>query len=205
AKTWRIKEGRTEVPLNLDANGSVFVVFERTVHETEANEGPNRIETQTVQILDPHWTLSFDPEWGGPGESIEIDSLKSWSSFTDFGIRHYSGTARYTKTIQWKEAISQRIWLDLGSVHNLAEVTVNGKVCGIVWTHPYRVEITTALQKGENILEIGVTNTWANRLIGDHPLRKEERLTWTTAPYVLEGKPLLPAGLLGEVTIDSGK
>ncbi|MNS93229.1 hypothetical protein D3C72_1273890 [compost metagenome] len=57
------------------------------------------------------------------------------------------------------------------------------------------------MQKGKNTIEIKVTNTWANRLIGDQKLPKEERLTWTTAPFRLEGEPLLKAGLLGPVSI----
>jgi hypothetical protein len=50
-------------------------------------------------------------------------------------------------------------------------------------------------------LEVLVTNTWANRLIGDHTLTDQKPITWTTAPYRLEGKPLEAAGLLGPVNI----
>jgi hypothetical protein len=87
----------------------------------------------------------------------------------------------------------------------MAEVKLNGQSCGICWTPPFRVRIDPALKKGDNILEIAVTNTWANRLQGDHALPKEKQITWTTAPYRLEGKPLLPAGLFGPVTICKSK
>jgi hypothetical protein len=80
-------------------------------------------------------------------------------------------------------------------------VSVNGTHCGIVWTPPYRVDITKALKDRKNILKIEVTNTWANRLIGDHTLPENRRVTSTTAPYRLEGKKLLPAGLMGPVKI----
>ena len=53
-----------------------------------------------------------------------------------------------------------------------------------------------------NEIKIGVTNTWANRLMGDHRLPKEKQITWTNAPYRLEGKPLLPAGLMGPVVLE---
>ena len=91
--------------------------------------------------------------------------------------------------------------MDLGKIANLAEVTINGKECGTIWTFPYKVAISEALKKGKNTIEIKITNTWANRLIGDEKLPKEERLTWTTAPFRLEGEPLLKAGLLGPVVI----
>jgi hypothetical protein len=97
------------------------------------------------------------------------------------------------------------MWLDLGVFANIIEVKLNGQSCGICWTAPFRVRIDQALKTGENKLEIAVTNTWANRIIGDYALPEEKRVTWTTAPYRLEGKPLLPAGLFGPVRISRGK
>ena len=70
-----------------------------------------------------------------------------------------------------------------------------------MWTRPYQIEMTKALKKGANNLELEVANTWANRLIGDNRLLAEKRVTWTTAPFRLSGKPLLPAGLIGRVSL----
>jgi hypothetical protein len=74
-----------------------------------------------------------------------------------------------------------------GSVANMAQVYVNGIDCGVAWTYPYRVNITRAIKPGTNKLSIEVTNTWANRLIGDHAKPEKDRITWTNAPYRLEG------------------
>jgi hypothetical protein len=94
------------------------------------------------------------------------------------------------------------VFLDLGDVANLAEVTVNGTPCGVAWTPPYRVEITEALRSGDNRLRVEVTNTWATRLIGDASLPEGDRVAWTTASTTLvEGRPLRVAGLLGPVTV----
>ena len=71
----------------------------------------------------------------------------------------------------------------------------------MVWTYPYHIDISKAVKNGDNKLVIKVTNTWANRLIGDHALPENKRITWTNAAYKLDGKPLLPAGLLGPVTL----
>jgi hypothetical protein len=57
------------------------------------------------------------------------------------------------------------------------------------------------MHSGSNQLDIEVTNTWANRLIGDQRLPEEKRITRTTAPFRLEGKVLNQAGLLGPVRI----
>jgi hypothetical protein len=107
----------------------------------------------------------------------------------------------YKKEFIWKEKDAKKIWLDLGKIANIAEVSINGKDCGTLWTFPYKIDISEALKKGKNTIEIKVTNTWANRLIGDEKLPKEERLTWTTAPFRLQEGILLKAGLLGPVTI----
>ena len=78
---------------------------------------------------------------------------------------------------------------------------VNGINCGTLWTPPYQIDITKALKSGKNTIEIEVANTWHNRLIGDNLLTPDKRLTWTTAPFRLKDKPLLPAGLVGEVKL----
>ena len=78
-----------------------------------------------------------------------LPALISWSESSDPGVKYFSGTGTYTKTIQapadWFKA-GARLWLDLGDVKNLAEVTVNGKPLGIVWKTPFRVDATPALE-----------------------------------------------------------
>jgi hypothetical protein len=187
ASGWRVDEGRTELPLELAGNGSVFVVFRRPGQPCK----PARTETFTT-VLGGAWRVEFDHK------ALTFDELQDWSKSEDTAIRYYSGTAMYKKTFDWDRG--GRVWLDLGRVADIAEVWVNGVDCGVVWTKPYRVEITKALRKGRNELRIGVTNTWANRLIGDHRLPEERRITWTNAPYRLDGK-LVEAGLMGEVRI----
>jgi len=172
---------------------------------------------QTLLTLGGTWQVQFDSKMRGPAQPVAFANLTDWSQHSDAAIRHYSGTATYTQTFRWQPpkqlkqpkgkptgAPSPRVYLDLGTVANLAEVRVNGQPCGIAWTPPYRLDITQALKKGDNRVEINVTNTWANRLIGDQALPADQRPTWTPAPAPAAGKPLLPAGLLGPVTIGVG-
>jgi hypothetical protein len=94
--------------------------------------------------------------------------------------------------------------LELGEVKNLAEVSLNGRDLGVLWKPPFSVDITDAVQPGQNLLEVRVTNLWPNRLIGDQHLPENERHTWTTwSPYTADS-PLLPSGLLGPVRIRWG-
>lgn len=198
---WKIENGRTIPTISLAENESGFVIFKDKTEMASVKGTQNNSQFETVQILDENWELQFDSEYKGPKEVIKTNKIFDWSTSDNDQIKYYSGTVIYKKDFVWKGKDKEKFWLDLGTIANLAEVTVNGINCGTIWTFPYKADISEALKKGKNTIEIKVTNTWANRLIGDEKLPKEERLTWTTAPFRLEGEPLLKAGLLGPVTI----
>jgi hypothetical protein len=71
---------------------------------------------------------------------------------------------------------------------------------GVIWTAPWRVDISRAMQAGENQLEIDVTNLWPNRLLRDQELPPEKRLTRTNIVLPKEVRPL-PSGLHGPVSL----
>lgn len=148
--------------------------------------------------------MSFDPKWGGP-ESLVFEKLDDWTTRPEAGVRHYSGTATYRQTFDLPAAIRgtrQSVFLDLGRVENLAAVRLNGKQLGVVWTAPWHVEITAAMQPTGNKLEIDVANLWPNRLIGDAALPPEQRFTVTNVRKTYQSdSPLLPSGLLGPVRL----
>jgi hypothetical protein len=131
--------------------------------------------------------------------------LSSWSDNPNAGVKYFSGTGTYTKTINapasWFKPGTQ-IWLDLGDVRNLAEVEVNGKSLGIVWHTPFRVNVSSVLKPGSNELTIRVTNAWVNRLIGDQQPGATKYTYADVKPYNANS-PLLPSGLLGPVRIYS--
>ncbi|MFH7018349.1 glycosyl hydrolase [Flavobacterium sp. FlaQc-47] len=198
---WKIENGRTIIPITLEANESCFIIFKEETKETISDKKQNYAEVETVQTLDENWELQFNPEFHGPKEIVKTDKLFDWSTSSEEKIKYYSGTVIYKKDFIWKGKINEKLWLDLGIIANIAEVSINGKNCGTIWTFPYKTAISEALKKGKNTIEIKITNTWANRLIGDDKLPKEERLTWTTAPFRLQEGILLKAGLLGPVKI----
>jgi len=201
-KEWKMVGQRTEIPLLLEPNASLFIVFKEDTNLKELRAAPNWPTFSERKKLTSAWEVQFDPAYGGPREPIMMTELQNWNEFEDLAIRNYSGTACYRTTFQWEDIDStSHIWLQLEEVANIATVKVNGTDCATLWTAPYRVDISKVLKKGENALEIAVTNTWANRLIGDQELPPEERITQTTALYRLDGRPLLKAGLIGTVRL----
>jgi hypothetical protein len=140
------------------------------------------------------WDISFQES----GLSLTSQPLFDWSQHADDRIRYFSGHARYTTT--WKLKASEvpqgRAWLSFPNVKDIAHVWINGKDCGIAWTAPYEVEITGALKKGKNMIEIEVVNTWHNALRGLDQGKAPYEGIWTNAKYRTKGDGLLPAGLL---------
>ncbi len=172
------------------------------------------------------WTVAFDTRWKAP-EATEFKTLQSWSEHENDAIRHYSGTATYTKDFRFDRDLPQaeRLYLDLGNVHEMAQVRLNGTDLGILWIKPFRIDITGAIKRGDNQLEIDVVNLWPNRLIGDERFPDDRGKDWKQEPVWFDdfaktgqrpssermtyanwkqfGKddPLSPSGLLGPVTI----
>ena len=128
----------------------------------------------------------------------------SWTSRPEQGIKYYSGMATYSQSFEWREGAGgskTRIWLDLGNLRELAEVRLNGRSLGVLWSPPFRVEVTGALKSGSNTLEIEVVNFWPNRIIGDDALPKERRLTQTNIRKLTKDTPLMESGLFGPVRL----
>jgi hypothetical protein len=138
--------------------------------------------------------------------------LASWTESADAGVKYFSGTATYAKSVTaqagWFKP-GRRIYLDLGRVRDIAEMRVNGKSVGMVWAPPYRIDVTGALRPGANKVEIAVTNEWTNRLIGDRLMPEKHVLTPPGAPgaavplagFAVGPREPLESGLVGEVEI----
>jgi (4-O-methyl)-D-glucuronate---lignin esterase len=142
-------------------------------------------------------------------------------------VNYYSGAATYKKSFQLPSGFlvkDQHLYLDLGQVAVMAEVKLNGRDLGTLWKPPFRVDVTSGVTTGENVIEIRVVNLWCNRMIGDEQLpedssRKENgtlkewprwleegqpspsgRYTFTSWRLWKKSSPLQQSGLLGPVT-----
>jgi hypothetical protein len=173
------------------------------------------------------WELCFPPNWDAP-ERVTLEKLISWSEHSHSGVKYFSGTATYTKTIHVPRELlgkDRHLYLDLGKVQVMAQVKLNSKDLGILWKSPYRVDVTDAVKAGENTLQVKVVNLWVNRMIGDEKMPEDSSRNangtlkeWPQ--WLQEGKPsptgrytftswrlwktddsLLESGLIGPLTL----
>jgi len=209
-------------------------VFQNGLYEVATADGKIRSENVSG-LLQPSgvegpWEVSFAPGWGAPAR-VTFDKLISWSDHENDGVKYFSGSAVYRKTFKYSTMPADRnahIYLDLGRVAVVAEVTLNGKDLGVLWKAPYRVDVTESIKGGENVLEIKIVNLWVNRLIGDELLPEDSerngdgtlkkwpqwleegkaspsgRYTFTSWRLWKKGSPLSESGLLGPVVLSTG-
>jgi hypothetical protein len=203
---YAIAGDRTVVPLRLAERESVFVVFRRAA--STPSRTTSRPSTMTIATLDGGWAVTFPEKLGAPAK-IQLAPLASLTTSTDDGVKFFSGTATYMKTFsaksEWLQA-GATTFIDLGRVGDIAEVTLNGHALGQLWKAPYRLDISSVLQAGENQLAIKVTNQWTNRIAGDRAAAAEKKVLAELPPGRGGGgfggpAPLPESGLIGPVTL----
>lgn len=161
------------------------------------------VEATTIQTVTSTWQVHFDQKNGGTADE-EFPELVSWTRKENPIVKYFSGTAIYKTTVtidSTQLATSARIFIDLGVVKNIADLSINGTPAGVLWKTPFRTaDIKPLLKEGDNLLEIKITNVWRNRMIGDVQPGEKHPVTAIRRFYKSTDK-LLPSGLLGPVRI----
>lgn len=216
AKAFSQEDGLTNVPLTLEPYGATMIVFNTPIDvNKQGSSKQNYTDYKTVKSIAGEWSVNFDPNWGGPGV-VTFPVLADWSQHSNKGIKYYSGTAVYNKVfnVDFNLQKDKRYFLQLENVKDvgIAEVKINGIDKGVLWTKPFRVDISEELKKGGNILEIKVVNSWFNRVAGDEIFPNENQLSSTNVVLINDFRgiprkeiPLEPSGLLGPVTIEEAE
>lgn len=178
------------------------------------------------------WKVSFAaPRHAPPARTLS--ALGSLTEQSDPAVKYFSGIASYETDFTIDAATlapGRRVFLDLGEVHDLARLTLNGRPLTILWRAPFVVDISATVRAGANTLRVEVANRWVNRLIGDESLpadanyaapdgtkdaladfptwwndaaaaARRERTAFPTWKFHSANSPLLPAGLVGPVRL----
>lgn len=182
--------GGVRIALALAAGESALLVQDPSAPLSAA--APQR-SVRTVALPSSGWTFSAVGHSGRetyrrPAAPLD---LKDWREVE--GMTAFSGIGTYQRTFQvapdWLAGGARRIVLTLGTVHDMATVSVNGRILPPAITAPFEVDVTSAVHAGANDLTIAVANTPQNAMID--PAKAGYKLL----------KPVA-AGLTGPVAID---
>jgi hypothetical protein len=184
-------------------------------------EGPlppvRRFGPETSRAVEGIWSVEFSGI-GGRQHRMDMSKLVDWITVPE--LKDFSGSALYTIDVDLPAKFAGKtsaVFLDLGEVHEVAQVLVNGTEAGKVWMHPYRVEVSGLLKPGKNKIQIRVANLVWNYAMGlEKPTPIPEELqahygtTWnkdcksweTLQNHKRNNKnDRLPSGLPGPVTL----
>jgi hypothetical protein len=203
-------EGSTEVYLALEPGESRVL----RVHPEPGATGESWTYLRPVgdaRALSGSWQLDFIS--GGPElpQGQVLESPGSWTEVADEEAQRFAGTARYTLRFALPETPEADDWqLDLGDVRESARVSLNGHLVATAWSLPFRLQVGPWLRPGDNLLEIEVTNTAANRIrdldrrgVDWKIMREINFVNILYRPFDASGWDLEPAGLLGPVTLQA--
>ena len=147
-----------------ESNGSIFV-------EVEHN---GRIRTAKGQVSGLPAAITLTGTWkmvleGEHFTRLERTAVRLFNWSEDAATRHFSGTASYELDFELPPGYIREdleLALDLGAVGAIAEVSLNGQYPDVCWMQPYQIDITAAARRGQNRLQVLVTNTLANYVAG---------------------------------------
>lgn len=178
---------RVDLDISIEAGAAAFVLFSSKALPTP------EIKALVQEIpLTGVWQMAVSGH-GRKGRTVE-QTIEN-AALGDFSVRDdladFSGKATYT-TGQVIESLwlrtGQEVWLDLGVVHDMAKVQVNGKEAGTLISAPYRLNVSKHLRAGANLIEISTFNSPNNAMMDPKlPGRKDLKIK--------------PAGLVGPVQL----
>ena len=162
--------------MKLNPYQSIFVVFRKKTTLAPKRPMPSsQLEAlhlatpKTLQPLTGTWNILMKPKLDS-SFSVSMDGLQYFSTHAENRIKYFAGTATYSKKFVFENSGKHQgksVMLDLGELHDIVQVSLDGKDLGVKWYPPYQYDITSLVTSGQHELKISVTNNWANRLIGD--------------------------------------
>jgi len=142
-------DGRQEVTITFAPRQSRLLVLE------DGSPAVKREPDQLIRTIDLlSWQMTV-------GEINHLGPLVSW---TALGNAYYSGIGHYQTTVNLEAGLhpGEYAVLDLGTVLETVQVTINDTALPPLDWAPYQLEITNQLVPGINVLNIQVANTNAN-------------------------------------------
>jgi len=193
---------------NLSALSFIFKPYQSLIFvfnpEKETNQS---IETfgepgKEILIKDFAGEMEFMAAYPAKIQTMQFKTLNPLNEAENPDIKYFSGDICYKTQFRCPEEYIKskgKVYMNIGEFGGAANIKLNGKTLSEIW-YLYQDLDVTGLLKTENLLEVTVTNTWRNRIIGDFVQYGKIHNLWTSAPveeYLDKEKPLKPSGWFG--------
>jgi hypothetical protein len=187
------------------ASGVFGIATEAGTYRTNFNDEKEQVsvvaekDVPVALSLGPDWDLNLvgndkdGKEWT---EHIHAAPLRDWSLSQN--LRYFSGHGHYILDQEIPDSYLRPgldLQLDLGEVHDVAEVWINRKKVDTLLLRPYRLNVAPYLKPGRNHFEVVVTNTLRNRLVGDGAGGDPHFVMYQRRVF------FMPGGLIGPVRL----
>jgi hypothetical protein len=129
----------------------------------------------------------------GTTKEISFDELKDLAEIPE--LQHFTGTITYRNNLSVTDK-DNAVWLNLGKVHGISELTLNGRSLGIQWYGRRIYNIAQAVVVGDNAIEIKITTNMGNymKTLTDNKVAQY----WTNE--LRKNQPIQPLGMIGPVS-----
>jgi len=192
-------DDRTRVHYSFLPYKSVFFVFKKS-SGSKANVYKYP-KADTLQISEINASISFVSS-SKNSVNENLNTLDWITNSTLPHIKYFSGKVLYKITFNLdKNSINKNdsVLFNLGNFDALAELKLNGKDLGVLWS-PSQYPNVSGLLKENNVLEVTVSTCYRNRFIGDFSEYGKLQNVWTSAEIHTQldkNKPLKPSGMQG--------
>jgi hypothetical protein len=159
---FELAKGGVQMEIELPPYGSRLIVFDPAdKHGSRPSAAPDGLPGPVViGGRGQKWTLQAD------GQRMELTNLTDWLQLEP--LKAFSGKGEYQISFNldadWLKRAAH-IELDLGEVHDVADVILNGNKGPTLLMRPYHADVSALIRPGENVLKIAVTNSWTNHLL----------------------------------------
>ena len=168
---WDAATGRI-TPLNFAGNGEYSTVFLGgapydskliVIRRDKPAVSPNldSLYYTNYQTISGTWNVIFTNNLRKAIATISLNTLTDWSSISGLS-GSFVGIGDYAINFNLSSLPdpAKDVILDLGTMYDVAQVTINGVSAGYTWKAPYQVFATGLLKTGGNQIEIRVASRW---------------------------------------------
>ncbi len=153
-KSYRLQLQDSSLQLNLGPAESRIIVFNKKRRGEFWEELP--LSLPNAQELNNNWEVELRHSRDNSVKNVQMETLQD---LKDTDHVRFTGTAIYKKRIQVRK---KGAILNLGKVHGVSELFVNGKSQGVQWYGNRLYKLGDDVKIGENEIEVHVITTMGN-------------------------------------------